>query len=47
MLTNCLAACADLTTAVSEIQRDVCEKNRNFIILPCIRRPTAAMALAL
>ena len=27
MLTNCLAACADLTIAVSEIQRDIiCEK---------------------
>jgi len=26
MLTNCLAACADLTITVSEIQRDICEK---------------------
>jgi len=32
MLTNCLAACADLTITVSEIQRDICEKNRHFII---------------
>jgi len=26
MLTNCPAACADLTITVSEIQRDICEK---------------------
>jgi len=39
MVTNCLAACADLTITVSEIQRDICEKNRHFIIPPCIRRP--------
>jgi len=26
MLTNCLAACADLTITVSEIQRDICKK---------------------
>jgi len=39
MLTNCLAACAHLTITVSEIQRDICEKNRHFIIPPCIRRP--------
>jgi len=32
MLTNSLAACADLTITVSEIQRDICEKNRHFII---------------
>ena len=32
MLTNCLDACADLTVTVSEIQRDICEKNRHFII---------------
>jgi len=32
MLTNCLAACAHLTITVSEIQRDICEKNRHFII---------------
>ena len=32
MLTNCLDACADLTITVSEIQRDICEKNRHFII---------------
>ena len=28
-----------LTITVSEIQRDICEKNRHFIIPPCIRRP--------
>ena len=39
MLTNCLAACAHLTITVSEIQRDICEKNRHFIIPLCIRRP--------
>ena len=39
MLTNCLAACAHLSITVSEIQRDICEKNRHFIIPPCIRRP--------
>ena len=39
MLTNCLAACAHLTITVSKIQRDICEKNRHFIIPPCIRRP--------
>ena len=32
MLTNCLAACAYITVTVSEIQRDICEKNRHFII---------------
>ena len=26
MLTNCLAACANLTITISEIQRDICEK---------------------
>jgi len=26
MVTNCLAACADLTITVSEIQQDICEK---------------------
>jgi len=39
MLTNCLAACGHPTITVSEIQRDICEKNRHFIIPPCIRRP--------
>jgi len=32
MLTNCLAACAHLTITVSEIKRDIYEKNRHFII---------------
>ena len=32
MLTNCLAACTHLSITVSEIQRDICEKNRHFII---------------
>ena len=32
MLTNCLAAHAHLTITVSEIERDICEKNRHFII---------------
>jgi len=32
MLTNCLAACAHLTITVSEIERDIFEKNRHFII---------------
>jgi len=32
MLTNCLAACAHLAITVSEIERDICEKNRHFII---------------
>ena len=27
-----LSACAHLTITVSEIQRDICEKNRHFII---------------
>ena len=39
MLTNCLAACAHLSITVSEIRQDICEKNRHFIIHPCIRRP--------
>jgi len=26
MLTNCLAACAHLTIAVSKVERDICEK---------------------
>ena len=34
-----LSRCAHLTITVSEIQRDSCEKNRHFIIPPCIRRP--------
>ena len=34
MITNCLAACARLTITLSEIQRDICEKNRHFIIPP-------------
>ena len=32
MLTNCLAGCAHLTITVSEIERDICEKNRQIII---------------
>ena len=32
MLTNCLAACVHLTITVSEIERDICKKNRHFII---------------
>jgi len=39
MLAKPLTACAHLTITVSEIERDICEKNRNFIIPPCIRRP--------
>jgi len=39
MLTNCLAACAHLTITFSETERDICEKNRHYIIPPCIRRP--------
>ena len=39
MLTNCLAVCAHLIITVSEIERDICEKNRHFIIADCIRRP--------
>jgi len=33
------AACAHITISVSEIERDICEKNRHFIIPFCIRRP--------
>ena len=32
MLTNCLAACAHLTITVSEIERNIYENNRHFII---------------
>jgi len=39
MFTNCLAACADLTITVSEIQRDICEKIVILSYPPCIRRP--------
>ena len=39
MFTNCLAACAHLTISVSVIERDICKKNRHFIIPPCIRWP--------
>ena len=39
MVTNCLASCADLTITVSEIQRDICEKNRHFIIPPLHSTP--------
>ena len=36
MLTNCLAACAHLTTGitVSEIERDICENSRRNIAIP-------------
>jgi len=47
MLTNRLAACAHLTITVSEIQRDICEKNRHFIIPPCIRRPVRGVSVGL
>jgi len=39
MLTNCLAACAHPTITISEIQRDICEKNRHFIIPPLHSTP--------
>ena len=39
MLTNCLAACAHPTIIISEIQRDICEKNRHFIIPPLHSTP--------
>ena len=39
MLTNRLAACAHLTITISEIQRDICEKNRHFIIPPLHSTP--------
>ena len=38
MLTNYLAACAHLTIAVSEIERDIGRKSP-FFHTPCIRRP--------
>jgi len=47
MLTNCLAACAHLTITVSEIERDICEKNRHFIIPPCIRRPVRGVPVGI
>ena len=34
MLTNCLDACAHLSITVCEIELDICEKNRHFIIYP-------------
>ena len=39
MLTNCLAACAYLSITISEIQRDICEKNRHLIIPPLHSTP--------
>jgi len=39
MLTNCLAACADLTITVSEIQRDICEKKLSFYHTPLQSTP--------
>ena len=45
MLTNYLALCAHLTITVSEIERDICEKNRHFIIPTCIRRPRRNIAI--
>ena len=39
MLTNCLAACAHLTITVSEIQRDICEKNQSFYHTPLHSTP--------
>ena len=42
MLTNCLAACTDLTVTVSEIERDIDEnsgRKAGFFIPPCIRHP--------
>jgi len=41
MLTNCLAACADLTITVSEIQRDICEKKSLFYHTPLAFDATA------
>jgi len=32
MITNFLAACAHLPITICEIERDICEKNRYFII---------------
>jgi len=43
MLTNCLAACAHLTITVSEIERDIYEKNRHFIN-SMLAKPLAACA---
>jgi len=43
MLTNCLAACAHLTISVSEIERDICEKNRHFIIPYTLLHSTPAL----
>jgi len=39
MLTNYLAACSHLSITVSKIQRDICEKNRHFIIPPLHSTP--------
>ena len=39
MLTNCLAACTHLTITVSEIERDICEKNRHFYHTPLHSTP--------
>ena len=39
MLPNCLAACANLSITIFEIQRDICEKNRHFIIPPLHSTP--------
>ena len=43
MLTNCLAACTHLTITVSEIERDICEKNRHFIIPLAFDDPDVSM----
>jgi len=34
MLTNCLAACVQLTITVSEIQRDICGKKIVILLYP-------------
>ena len=47
MLTNCLAAYAYLAITVSEIERDIFEKNRHFIIPPCIQRPVRGVPVGI
>jgi len=39
MLTNYLAGCAHLSITVCEIERDICQKNRHFIIPPLHSTP--------
>jgi len=47
MLTNCLAACADLTITVSEIQRDIGRKSSFFSYLLAFDAPVRGVLVGI